>query len=680
MALPSRANSCDGILGIDFGSTSTRAAILCKDKRQELPVENISRDNLNSRFDKFDFSSAAFPFEDHLPGQPVYFIRGNAERRPISNKYCMYPLVGLKDKILTEYPLVQDLLSRKDEPAFRARMRRGLIEMFIEVVKRALVICRREKISITRVSLTTPAIWTIEFEDLYAGLICEAFRSIDSAPPITRRDIDFCLETEALAHFVFKKCADEVDPDKKYKYVLLIDFGGHNMGGCLFQIARSGEDMRFFQVAESFGEPGGSEEWEHHLGEYCAVLMKSICDGPLSPSDRQEILDNFNRKKQTMGPGFSIDVRATVSHNGRLWPLNIEPETIDQCWEKALEKPMEAATRNIRDAARQTREKGEELLVLVSGGTCRNMALQSRITALCRKEKLPPPVFTDSFENRTTHDSEKLAMGATYASMDSLTVEEFFARGAAIGLQRKQARQNPEGYWDDSAPLLYDAQRKESIRLELPAQGDRFRLICDPFFSELPTQEQTDVAFDRCYDLLSLGPVKHMGWRVELSLERVKGVTHMLIKQWSKTKSSQRRWTSADTWRIPLYFNGGNNCVLAGTREKSISCLDPDIAKHMAEEYQNGQSWVMEEERWTGASEGPCTSPQAASSRDDDDDELSDGRTVGGVHVPQRLVSHKETTGAARRAKPAGSLQQFAIDPLQNRRRRQEKGGPREQG
>jgi len=272
---------CVSTLGVDCGSTSTRAVLLRHDTRQTTAVVNTHGDNLNARFDQFSFSSAAFPFEEGPPDQPVYVLRGDRNRRGISNKYCMYPLAGLKDSILLEYPLVHHLMQHRHDPAFRARMRRGLVEMFVEIFKLAIKICRKDKMRITRVALTVPAVWTMEFEELYAGIVMEAFRCIEPAPRIDRDAIEFYNETEALAHFLFKNFENEIDPEKKYNYILLIDFGGHSMvcaaglqfpilylprffarwltpiramqGGCLFQIVRSGGDMRFFRAAEPFG-------------------------------------------------------------------------------------------------------------------------------------------------------------------------------------------------------------------------------------------------------------------------------------------------------------------------------------------------------------------------------------------------------------------------------------------
>lgn len=56
-----------------------------------------------------------------------------------------------------------------------------------------------------------------------------------------------------------------------------------------------------------------------------------------------------------------------------------------------------------------------------------------------------PPLFS----------SMKIARGTAYAAGNRITVEQFFERGAAIGVQRRQhgtnGGDNQQGYWDNEA-------------------------------------------------------------------------------------------------------------------------------------------------------------------------------------------------------------------------------------
>ncbi len=106
LAYPSRT------LGIDFGSTSTRAVLLRHDNDAIVNVENTANGSLNARFKSYDFPSTAFPFEENpcVKRKRVYINPGCPERRGISAKYFMYALVGLRDEILDWYPLAKDLV------------------------------------------------------------------------------------------------------------------------------------------------------------------------------------------------------------------------------------------------------------------------------------------------------------------------------------------------------------------------------------------------------------------------------------------------------------------------------------------------------------------------------------------------------------------------------------------
>jgi len=59
------------------------------------------------------------------------------------------------------------------------------------------------------------------------------------------------------------------------------------------------------------------------------------------------------------------------------------------------------------------------------------------------------------------HSSAKVALAASYVVSETLTLEEFFARGAAVGIQMKQSpiqgkpKVGPR-LWDNTGALLLD--------------------------------------------------------------------------------------------------------------------------------------------------------------------------------------------------------------------------------
>lgn len=250
-----------------------------------------------------DFSSTGYPFEA-VPG-PVYYPHPELEpevvegRRPMSLKYGMYLLANASANLTKEYPAVEHVCELRDDIEFRARARRGLVELLAKVLQRVHDICQHLYLRITRVGLTVPVQWTLDFEDVYADIIIDAFRMHADTKggvhfAIDKQDIYFVTETEALAAYMFDSELDKLRPaegriENKWDYFLFFDFGGHNMvsrnfnrscnppwhslfpltgiapqNGCGMFVKRSGtqdqseennEKIGFFTCFESFGMP-----------------------------------------------------------------------------------------------------------------------------------------------------------------------------------------------------------------------------------------------------------------------------------------------------------------------------------------------------------------------------------------------------------------------------------------
>ena len=186
----------------------------------EIYVDNKQRNNLSSRYEKGDFSSAGYPFEDeeqiYLGGIP------DPDRQSISLKYGFYILANASDELLEQYPLVGPLLQKKDDPQFRDRLFRGLKQLFSPIHQRIKAICDRNRLHVTAIGLSIPAQWTLDFEDVYRGIVAQVFKHPSS-------DIFFHTETVALAHHLFTRNAEEFELIGDMDVVLFFDFGGHNM-------------------------------------------------------------------------------------------------------------------------------------------------------------------------------------------------------------------------------------------------------------------------------------------------------------------------------------------------------------------------------------------------------------------------------------------------------------------
>ncbi|KAI8316435.1 hypothetical protein K4K61_007341 [Colletotrichum sp. SAR11_59] len=212
---------------------------------------------------KGEFSSAGYPFE---PGKPVYLGEdGDPDRHEISLKYAFYILVDEadhgKDSFFEQYALVNPLRKYRNDVDFRQRLRRGLVELFSAVRDMAREQCESEGLRITSIGLSVPSQWTIEFEDVYRDIIAEVFDEL------TRPEEQICFhtETEALAHFLLRNHIKQLlgvhtfrelkRNSSAHKPLLFLDFGGHNMNGCMFNAVCAGEETAsFYSMSDPFGK------------------------------------------------------------------------------------------------------------------------------------------------------------------------------------------------------------------------------------------------------------------------------------------------------------------------------------------------------------------------------------------------------------------------------------------
>jgi len=206
------------VVGIDLGSTSTRAYLWNPETGRDYPVENTRRNYQTKRYENGDFSSIGYPFEKG----PVYVgEKLDPDRTPISLKFGMYVLAGAKDELVKEYEVLKPLLERADDPALRYRLESGLRELFTVLHKNITEACTRQRFSIAAIGLSIPSQWDLDFESVYRDIVATTFQE----PP---DKIFFHTETESLAHYLFKEEFTKLDVLSD-DVILFLDFGGHNM-------------------------------------------------------------------------------------------------------------------------------------------------------------------------------------------------------------------------------------------------------------------------------------------------------------------------------------------------------------------------------------------------------------------------------------------------------------------
>ncbi|KAK0612269.1 hypothetical protein B0T14DRAFT_343124 [Immersiella caudata] len=245
-------------VGIDIGSHRSRLCLSANGS--EIIVENKHQHNLDNSYPG-DFPSSLYVFDDDdndsagndrsAHAGVLYSVeRDYPERLSVSAKYVFYALADASDTLLLQYPLVRDIVDRKHDPKFKARLRNAMVALLSVLRERAMPIILNKNWHIAKVGLTIPVQWTLEFEDVYRDLVSEVFE-------VNPNIIYFFTETEALARYLFKHHASEMDPNEEYNAIMFIDFGGHNMNGCVFGVARDPENPEcnsFYRVGRAFGE------------------------------------------------------------------------------------------------------------------------------------------------------------------------------------------------------------------------------------------------------------------------------------------------------------------------------------------------------------------------------------------------------------------------------------------
>ncbi|KAK2049971.1 hypothetical protein LZ31DRAFT_627269 [Colletotrichum somersetense] len=545
----------DAILGIDLGSTSTRVCLWCpKRKQEDIDVQNSE---ISGNLPKGDFPSVGYPFE---PEGPVYLGSDfDPNRRPISLKYAFYALAESdeKDEMLKQYVLATALTSLKENPDFRDRLMRGLRELFLVLRKEVDNTCRQQKLRISTIGISIPSQWTQDFERVYRNIVVDVFEQ-------SRDNISFHTETEALAHVLLRnhritlpECGDNV-----YDVYLFLDFGGHNMNGCIFNVVHGQDhDASFYRINEPFGAGGGSEEWSYHVGGEFARRFRQQRRRSMRPEEWKAFTDQFDSCKSRINPNNS---------NGRLnmagWDITLDSAFISRSFELSHQNVLEKAKEYIKIVSQI---RGVTPYVIVSGGTANHKTVQDRLQSMCKDHGIGEPSFTNKWS--ISYASGRIARGVAYAAGSRLTFNQFLERGAAFGIQRKQnptrGNGNPEGEWDSVAKLLFNKSVQTALEISAGSGRDEFKIICDPFFE--PGETPNTLHFDHCYDFLRLGTLRRGDWKITFSVTGSQASPSLVLKSsfayGRKSKNGRRAVKNFHvghytTNPLPMSFDGGANC------------------------------------------------------------------------------------------------------------------------
>ncbi|KAI4598338.1 hypothetical protein KJ359_003222 [Pestalotiopsis sp. 9143b] len=555
-------------LGIDFGSTSTRAVLWCPEDGQEYHVESTSQNF--QRFSEGDFSSIGYPFD----GGEVYLgERSDAFRDSTSLKYAFYVLADAPDELVSQYQLSAPLRTRQREKGFRERLDEGIRNLFAAVYRRVLEVCRGEDLLVTTIGLSIPSQWTVEFIELYRGIVADVFKHHP-------KDIFFVTEVEALARYLCTKKMKRLvqhQNDVHNAVVVVLDFGGHTMNTCTLNIVHEPDSLpAFYLIGEPKGAAGGSELWEYLLAERSLACVKSMHGVVPSPASKQKLLDSINKSKRNWGPECedNEDFECLVLHQGRQYYVDMDEYFVEECFDRAMKAPLALAADRIGEAARiwqsqdqnkedlQGREPTQKPRVILAGGTASNKGLVRKIEDMCHSNGLDSPVKTRDISIH--YNSVKIASGAAFAVASPLTVEQFMKRGAAFGVQmRQQAEPGSAHQWDNTAAFLYSMRRPdEPIRISVRPH-EELKIVCDPFFDKDDGNTKTTMYHDRCYDFIDLGQPTKGYWKFWLALDGhgdQMRLTVRRLRQYAKGKHP----IQYEPVVLSLYYDRGSNSIHPG--------------------------------------------------------------------------------------------------------------------
>ncbi|RYP46636.1 hypothetical protein DL768_007181 [Monosporascus sp. mg162] len=515
----------EGALGIDLGSTSLRGRIVCPRTSKVIPIQNHTGARSN-RLTVGDFSVAAYPFD--RSGKVYLGDDPDPERESVSLKYAFYVLADGSDELLEQYQLLDKFRSRKHDRLLRKRLQEGLEQLFSRFFGRVKDVCKTRRVLITKVALSIPAQWTLEFTDVYRDVIARAARVLTTSAI----EIFFVTETQALAHFICSKYLDILIPHPNRagsEVFLFLDFGGHNMNSCIYHVGYDEDnEPSFYLMGDPVGASGGSELWEYN------VLQKAIefieihqgRRGAMSNKHKQRLRDDFDREKAghalEESKGFRFE--AVGGLDGKQLEIALGPEIVTSCFNEALKRPLE----KVEEQLQQLTAMGvKEPHVIVTGGTARHRGLRARLIELCvEKYHIHPPVWEEDLE--ADEYTVKVAQGAAYAD-------------------------------------------RQATRLKIGVNGlDTLKIICDPFFS--PDGNNYDLHYFNCYDVLPLGQPTQGDWYYSMTLDGSGDNMFMILKRWLRPHKKHKA-TFFDETRIPLFLEKGANCVQVGHECADVSEL-----------------------------------------------------------------------------------------------------------
>lgn len=279
----------------------------------------------------------------------------------------------------------------------------------------------------------------------------------------------FTFEAAARARYVIKYWRQL----KEFTYLMVLDFGGHFMGGADgVLVLRSDDRLAFFSPKESdFGQKGGYGPWEIEIGKAVDEQMtKDWQARDRFPKNRRNMiraafLDKFFQDKANL-PWNRPTYRLHIDLQNELgdfekhrFAIDLPVESLKDSWEKAYRGVLDLAKDNIRRAA----TKDKRVFVLLSGGSIANLKARDEIQDFCGKWGRLRSQGTDQspinlkIMSHMQANSWKwtIAKGAAHCLADTMDVRGVFDKGATLALQATTPKGNFTAHTSGAAKVLF---------------------------------------------------------------------------------------------------------------------------------------------------------------------------------------------------------------------------------
>ncbi|KAJ3578352.1 hypothetical protein NPX13_g2207 [Xylaria arbuscula] len=632
----------DAFLGIDLGTTSSRAVIVVPKTQQTYDVLHTTGGSSNGRFTEGEFSSTIYPIDGNVP-----LYNGNiiAQGRVAMSAKLSFPSLVSKKFVMElyqeGYALVLSHLELLKDDGARQRAVEGIKELF-KTISRCLdtqFSGEGDEFTIRAIGLSIPAHWTLDFEDLYRSIIIETFNGFQG-------EIKFLTEAEALGHYLFRDHHKLIIPAKRgpgknskgEKYeeqdhgrsvVLVLDFGGHNMNGCIMDIVSGSQEEYpgFYHLTKAKDAGGGSEQgsdlnsslsyhssfkslsnpinskWEHYVAEECIGMMmeegviRSRQD--VKPEQRQLILDDFNAFKKDMPE--SSNKKFYVSCLLRDGSKAYLPEPLDHgeiiaAHKKAFESAFQVADSMIKEAAVLSNQAAR---IIVTGGSIKSRLTEEKLKELCQKHGIDENNLV-CIAKRGVHGlNMRVAHGAAYAIAHQLSVKEFMNRGTAFGMQlrtfgTRTHRDRDQEPWNDQASLIFSQARPHNpVRFNSNGLCE-CKIICDPFFRD---SKSDFLLYNKCYDVLDFGRLRLGRWTFYMNIIDTDQGTSLRLQGKGIDYVNPNRVLLKKTWVFDMYTNVGANAVHLGSPDKTPYEIFGEIWKDVRPDKQETSTTSVRNEQ-----------------------------------------------------------------------------------